>query len=322
MGRGTMYIYDKINFTKISFLIEYNSEGYIPKNKASAIRGGLGQKLIDMFCVNRCENCDECFCRKKCIVQNIMYSSFEIKPDFVTEGESAGFRLCCMDENEYAEAGDATWFDMYFYGGTIAFLNPVIQALHVLGMSGLGRENITFSIKEIKNNKNIALLNDMDIDMRAVASCTLAEYITKRKKELLEETGKAVEASGKYKVKMSFNTPVTIKYHGKIINEFDVEAVLRAIARRIYMYNLYEGNDIGIIDVMDCPEITESKAYTKSVSRYSTRKNEKMKLYGIVGYMKMKDVTEETLNILIAGEVLGCGKNMKFGFGNCRVKLL
>lgn len=79
-----MYIYDKINFTKISFLIEYNSEGYIPKNKSSAIRGGLGQKLIDMFCVNRCENCDECFCRKKCIVQNIMYSSFEIKPDFVT----------------------------------------------------------------------------------------------------------------------------------------------------------------------------------------------------------------------------------------------
>ncbi|MCR5608356.1 MAG: hypothetical protein K6G26_04770, partial [Lachnospiraceae bacterium] len=99
---------EQFHFSRFTFHITFMQEGKVPEYKTSAIRGGMGQTLLDMYCFKDYKNsngyndrCNSCIAKDRCIVQNIMYSKFKIKPDYVTEGESAGFTLYCPNKKKY-----------------------------------------------------------------------------------------------------------------------------------------------------------------------------------------------------------------------------
>ena len=63
----------------------------------------------------------------------------------------------------------------------------------------------------------------------------------------------------------------------------------------------------------------EQKAYPRSVKRVSFRKNRKLILMGIEGTLVFSNVEVETLELLLAGELIHIGKNTSFGFGKYKL---
>lgn len=293
------------HFTELNFGLRFLQPGQLPEYKSSAIRGGMGQMLLNMFCTGNQSLCGQCLFKKRCIVQNIMYAPFQIKPEFVTETESAGYSIFCGDTRKKINAGDIIWFRMLLYGDMAAYFNPVLQAVHALGQKGLGKNSVLFEICALQNRRHENILAGNNIYIENLLIETLSEYILERKKEL----------KSAQKIRIAFLSPCSVKYHGQFLKEFDAEPILQAIARRIYMYCLFEGNDTNYPEIKSIPQMTEQEAHLKTVPRYSERSQEKIKLYGITGWMNLEHISESILDILIAGEITQIGKNTKFGFG-------
>ena len=72
-----------IRYTKLTFVVQFTEDTMLPKQKVSAIRGGIGEMLLRANCV-RGRECEKCDFLDECIVQRIMYSKYEKKPSFVT----------------------------------------------------------------------------------------------------------------------------------------------------------------------------------------------------------------------------------------------
>ena len=122
-------------------------------------------------------------------------------------------------------------------------------------------------------------------------------------------------------LKLTFKTPLTLKYHGEFLNDFNMDAIIAAIKRRVYMLNCFEGADIEMNELYEghIPIIVEEMHRRTSVPRYSNRKHEKMRLWGIKGECVVQNITEECLKLLIAGELLHIGKNTSFGYGRYHI---
>lgn len=68
------------------------------------------------------------------------------------------------------------------------------------------------------------------------------------------------------------------------------------------------------------PAVSFQCARQKKISRYSSRHGQNIMLKGIVGKADLTGVSEEWLDLLLAGEVVQIGKNTSFGFGKYHLK--
>lgn len=298
-----------IRYTKLYFTLTMAEDTILPKYKGSALRGGIGEMLLRANCVrNRdCENCDF---REECLVQRTMYSHFDKKPAFVTTGESIGYVLVCENYDEEFSQGDELQFTLTLFGKTIVYFNQYLQAIAALGMSGLGKYRSKFYLTSIKNERREDILEESSVIMERYRTSFVDEYVKRR-----------LAARKEPVTKLRFYTPFTTKYQGEFLQEFDMNAVLASIRRRIYMLDCFEGIDKDEFAKMILPEITmlKQKAYLESVPRYSSRQDSHMVLKGIKGSCLLEPVPEEALEFLYAGELLHIGKNTSFGFGKYRV---
>nr|MCR5624285.1 CRISPR system precrRNA processing endoribonuclease RAMP protein Cas6 [Lachnospiraceae bacterium] len=299
------------HFSLLEFKIRYLESGEVPEKKSSALRGGLGQTLSKMFCVlpehfaDDKTTCRDCICQSRCIVQNVMYAKYKIKPDFVTDVESEGFTLNCYDRRTYVEEGDYTYFTIIFYGDTVSLFTPVLEALHNFGLIGLGKENVSFAVESVSNRKHEKIMSEGQIDNSNILVEDINQYIRERREELnMQEDFKII-----------FKSPCYIKFQGKVIYNFEPEAIIRAAARRIYMFQLFEGIESEELREFEIPNMISERSRNVTVKRYSNVQAQSMNLKGIVGFMELSNVTEEVLDILLAGEITKIGKNTRFGFG-------
>ena len=142
----------QIRYIKLHLKIEFLEDTILPKNKVSALRGGIGEMLLRANCI-RDRNCDLCDFRTECIVQRTMYSQFEIKPSFVTTGESVGYVYECVNYQQEFSAGEQMEFNLLLFGKTIVYFNQYMQAIYALGQQGIGKYNSKFIVVEVKNSK-------------------------------------------------------------------------------------------------------------------------------------------------------------------------
>lgn len=296
-----------IRYTKITFTIQFMEDTIMPEQKASALRGGIGEMLLRANCVRdrKCENCDF---EKECIVQRTMYSKFDTKPEFITTGESIGYVMECEDYRTEFEAGECMKFTLLLFGKTIVYFNQYLQAIFALGQMGVGKYNSQFQIVQITNYRGRDILADNDIYMKNYEITTIRDYVIHRKKKLQERgfTGKVI-----------FRTPLTLKYYGEYIEQFNMDAILRAVSRRLYMMDCFEGieEEQMMIAPEKIPEILDQYVDFAGVKRYSNRQKMSMTLHGLKGHCKLGEIDEEMLDLLLAGELIHIGKNTSFGFG-------
>lgn len=295
-----------IRFVKLAFILVFQENVELPVNKASAIRGGIGEMLLRANCI-RDRNCEACDFREVCIVQRTMYTRFKEKPSYVTTGESVGYVSECENNQKYFGRGDSLKFTLLLFGENIVYFNQYLQAVCALGQQGIGRDNARFKVYAVKNTENEEIMVGNRIYMEKYRIGYLDEYVEKQMKEK-----RYLQPH-----KIIFSTPLTLKYQGKFHSEFHMDAILAGIRRRIYMLDCFEGIQEEAWMQWKLPEvkISEQKACLRRVDRYSARKGERMSLYGLTGEICLQEVPEEAKILLLAGELIHVGKNTSFGFG-------
>ena len=301
-----------VRYVKLHFTVRFLEDCTLPVNKVSAIRGGMGEMLLRMNCI-RDRNCEKCDFEKECLVRRMMYSGFEIRPAFVTQGESIGYVLECEDYRETFRQGECLSFHLLLFGKTIVYLNHYIQAFCMLGIEGIGKYQAKFQVAAITNTKGDFLLQNDTIYMERCEVMTLLDYVEYRLKNIL---GSGLEG------KLVFKTPLTLKYRGEFLKEFRIDAILEASLRRIYMLDCYEGidEDVTCYEIHEIPHIVSQSVRNVQVRRFSSRQQSGMILHGIEGQMVLETIDEDLLPVLLAGELAHVGKNSRFGFGRFQVK--
>ena len=300
----------QIRYIKLHFTLEFPEVTTLPKHKVSAIRGGVGEMLLRANCV-RDRKCEVCDFRTECMVQRTMYSQFEIHPSFVTTGESVGYVYECTDYREEFLAGDHLEFNLLLFGKTIVYFNQYMQAICALGQQGLGKNHSRFYIVGVKNSKLQPILSGNTLNMAKYEIQTVADYVEYRLKQMQNTP---------VSHKLAFDTPLTLKYKGEFLNEFQIEAIVASAQRRIYMLDCFEGiENEWYREVVPLPQTIRQESRLQGVERYSSRKQEKMLLRGIKGFIETEPIKEELLQILLAGELLHIGKNTSFGFGQYKI---
>lgn len=306
-------LYDalQVRFIKLRFTVAFLQDSQLPEDKVSAIRGGMGEMLLRMNCI-RDRQCKACDFEPECIVQKTMYSKFEKTPKFVTTGGSIGYVLECEDGRGYFREGETLDFCLILFGRTIVYLNQFVQAFREMGMqNGIGKSHARFQIYDIKNTEGQSVLEKNILDMRKCIVHVLYDYI------LFRNMWSNIMVMGS---RMVFKSPLTLKYRNEFLQEFQLDAIVNAVIRRIYMLDCFEGIESDIYkkynysDII-VPEFLQQEHHLVHVCRYSTRKNEKMILKGIKGQALLSELSEDIWQILIVGELIHIGKNTSFGFG-------
>lgn len=306
-------LYDalQVRFIKLRFTIAFLEDSQLPEDKVSAIRGGMGEMLLCMNCI-RDRQCESCDFEPECIVQKTMYSKFEKTPEFVTTGGSIGYVLECEDGRRYFREGETLDFSLILFGKTIVYLNQFVLAFREMGMrNGIGKSHARFRIFDIKNTEGQSILEKNILDMRKCVVHVLYDYI------LFRNMRPSIVGRGR---RMVFESPLTLKYRNEFLQEFQLDAIVNAAVRRIYMLDCFEGIESDIYEKYNygdiiVPEFLQQEHRLVQVCRYSTRKDEKMILKGIKGQALLPELSEDIWEILIVGELIHIGKNTSFGFG-------
>ena len=298
----------QIRYIKLYFTISFIEDSMLPVHKVSALRGGMGEMLLRANCISD-RACSTCDFEKECIVRRTMYSKFDEKPGYVTNGESIGYVLECENYEIYFSKGDTLSFNLILFGKTIVYFNQYLQAFYTLGMCGIGAGHAKFIITSIKNTCFQDIFKGNDIIMKNYQVRTISQYVDHRMKK----------TTGTEKT-MFFQTPATLKYQGEFLQEFCIDAIISAVKRRIHMLDYFEGihNDFYHDYQVTVPEVVSQQQKHVKVRRYSSRQGA-MFLHGITGFVQLKELSPDTLPLLLAGELIHIGKNTSFGFGRYQV---
>lgn len=308
----------QVRFVKLHFTAAFCVDSILPRDKVSAIRGGMGEMLLRMNCV-RDRQCGTCDFDRECTVQKILYSPFDRKPDFVTTDGGVGYVLECENYQEYFKAGEKLDFYLILFGKTIVHFYQLYQAISMLGeQEGLGKYHARYHIIGIKNMEGMLISDGKTVDMDRYVVHMLYDYIMFRNLRYGTFTGKKDAL-------LIFDSPLALKYQGELLTEFQMEAILTSIRRRVYILDCFEGiesDNFYQTENSSIPKILRQEYHQASVSRYSMRKNKKMILQGIRGSVLLTEITEDVWMLLLIGELIHIGKYTSFGFGRFHLKFV
>lgn len=308
----------QVRFVKLHFTAAFCVDSILPRDKVSAIRGGMGEMLLRMNCV-RDRQCGTCDFDRECTVQKILYSPFDRKPDFVTTDGGVGYVLECENYQEYFKAGEKLDFYLILFGKTIVHFYQLYQAISMLGeQEGLGKYHARYHIIGIKNMEGMLISDGKTVDMDRYVVHMLYDYIMFRNLRYGTFTGKKDAL-------LIFDSPLALKYQGELLTEFQMEAILTSIRRRVYILDCFEGiesDNFYQTENSSIPKILRQEYHQASVSRYSMRKNKKMILQGIRGSILLTEITEDVWMLLLIGELIHIGKYTSFGFGRFHLKFV
>ena len=319
-----------IRYAELRFTVAFRDAYEVPRFKASAIRGGIGQMLLGEYCIRdrlREENgnkCDKCDFLNECIVNRIMYAPMDIEPKLVHGATSEGYIVECDNRNESVEAGEEMQITLVLFGKCIFYLSQYLSAMYRLGYAGLGREHAQFEVVAVKNSFNEDILSQGNIYKDKYVVRSLADYVGWR-------LGKLDLSSGQLELRLI--TPLSIKRNGDFIKELEAAELIKSLLRRIYIMQCFEGiaseEETSFND--RCEEQLEgircevrNSRFTE-IPRYSQRKQDKIFLKGVTGNMiidfgaSLPEKREHLAKLLVAGELLHVGSNTSFGFGKYRI---
>lgn len=293
-----------IPYIKLKFKIIFPEKAVLPKEKVSALRGGMGEMLLRQNCIGE-RDCGHCPFEEACIVRSTMYTRMKRRPAFMQGDDSIGYLLECENYQTVFQAGDSLFFFLILFGNNIVFFGQYLQAFYQLGVSGIGKDKAKFQIEEVSSQGH-KIFEDNIVDMRCYHIETVNEYVERRMCRLRAQ---------EFRSMVIFHTPLCLKFHGEYLREFHSEAIFQAVFRRIMMLDYFVERYIDLPEISDYPDINEQIASERAVQRYSSTQDAKIRLKGIVGNVCFDYIPEELLPYLLAGELLHIGKNSSFGFG-------
>lgn len=299
-----------VMYIKLEFRLLFPEDTVLPKEKVSALRGGMGEMLLRQNCVSD-RICEECVFEDACIVRKTMYTQMKRKPFFMQGDDSVGYLIECENYQTEISAGDEICFSLTLFGNNIVYFGQYLQAFYQLGVHGIGKHRSKFQIAGITTMYGEPLLENGNVQMKFFRPEYLSDYVERRKAELAKKGCRN---------KIVFQTPLSLKFKGEYLREFHEEAFFTAVFRRIMMLDYFSEIYLDMPEMESFPRIIRQEAREKSVQRYSSTQDSKVTLKGIRGYLHLENIQEEYLAYVLAGELLHIGKNSSFGFGKYRLE--
>lgn len=289
-----------IRYLKLHFLIRFYEESFVYRHKPSALRGGIGNVLIEQYCLKGKE-CSLCDFKGECIAHQILYGKYKIKPPSVTEGESIGYVIECEDYRERIPQKGIMRFQVLLFGNTINFWRIIVDAVAELGKIGFCQNKAKFKLLEVANTTGEILYKHGEFFPKMTEIHTVKEYVDYRMGACRD-------------CRAIFHTNTNITYHGEMLTQIQSKPLMAALSRRIYFLNCYEGFETEPV-MLKIPEILDQEMKFGKNRRYSNRTETAMYLKGIRGRVDFDDIDEDTYAMMLAGELVHIGKDTSFGSG-------
>lgn len=299
----------QIRYIKLHFFLEILHDGRLPRYKSSALRGGMGQMILMTNCI-RDRHCGNCDFEEDCLVRRMMYPKMAIRPKFMTQQDSEGYVLECENRDEVFMAGDILEFNLLLFGRSIVYFYQFLQAIYYLGMQGLGVERVPFRVHHVTNTRGKRVVEGSDVFKENLQILKVEDYVGYRFGS--KDTCKSNT--------LAFHSPLSMKFKGEVQEEFEPEAILAAVERRLYILNCFEGKreDDDFVRIMTqdhVPDLVRQHVFVEKVPRFSGTHNKRVTFQGIRGYCILSEVDDVARTLLVAGELVHIGKNTSFGFG-------
>ena len=306
----------QIRYVKMHFTLQFIEDADLHTYKNSMFRGGIGEMLLQQHCI-RDRICRDktktglCEFEKECVVQQMMYTEPEILPDYMKERCSVGYTVECESKKRHFAAGDTLEFSLILFGKNIAYLSLYMQAVYLLGQNGLGKDRARYVITQVTNQWGKPVpIEKTGMRLSHFRSATVADYAKWRMSKL----------EGQETLYLHFVTPMTTKFRGEPIRDIHTDVLKESLLRRLYTLNCLEGRGEKPTAKTDAPRVTETHLKEEKQPRFSGRDQEKKFLKGLVGTIKLEDISEEWLALLCAGELVHIGKSVSMGAGRYRIR--
>lgn len=299
-----------ISYIKLTFRIKFKKSGSLSIYKMSTLRGGMGHVLMKSFCTQKEGNCNKCIINENCLVQEILTPKIDIDLPFLknVKTSNSGFVIECDDFRTQFKSEDEMNFTMLLFNKSCKYISHFIYAFDKLGQIGLGKDRLEFSLVDVCNQDKKIVFKDGYLYKENIYKSNLAQYISKRKKELSKIKG------------IEFIVPLRILRNGKLIDDLNYKDLVYSMARRIAILSVLEGNyvdfDVNNVDNF----IKDKKIFWTENERYSNRQKSKMSLGGILGEVYFTEDIDKIDDMLIACELIHIGKNTTFGLGKYIIK--
>ena len=182
-------------------------------------------------------------------------------------------------------------------------------------MQGMGAEHVRFQIAKVSNTLGETLVEGSSVYKERLTIMHVSDYVRYR-----FSSGEIKRMLDADRCRMVFQSPLSLKFQGKMQEDFRPDALFAAIERRVYILNCYEGlseegENIERPAEEHLPIVEKEKAWPVKMKRYSGTQNSKVTFSGIRGWCDLRGLDESMLQLLLAGELLHIGKNTSFGFG-------
>ena len=80
----------QIPYIRLKFILVLSEDSILPKEKVSALRGGMGEMLLRQNCIGM-RDCKNCSFEEACIVRSTVYTRMKRKPAFMQGDDSIGY---------------------------------------------------------------------------------------------------------------------------------------------------------------------------------------------------------------------------------------
>lgn len=230
-------------------------------------------------------------------------------------GGAGGFDIpnpYIIDVPEYHgfyQKGDELRFQFTLIGDAVNYSDEVIKAIVKTNVFGLGAERKKFQLYEIMQGSELRSIwtSDKFYDENIVVNLLKGE-----KWEVCSHCS------------LQLITPLRIRRKGELVKNIDFPTVIRNITNRmIQLTDRYGGAVNKELAEKLCREshaiqISSSGISEYKLERYSSRRDKKMDVSGVLGAITFEGALTQFAPWLSSAELLHLGRNTTFGFGKVK----
>ncbi|MDM8539451.1 CRISPR system precrRNA processing endoribonuclease RAMP protein Cas6 [Desulfococcaceae bacterium HSG9] len=289
----------------------------LPAYQGSALRGAFGHALKRAVCTFKTQECTACLLKTKCV-----YSyTFETPPPADTEvlrlypfAPHPFVLNISGNSNENRKPGSPLQFGMTLVGRAIEFLPYFAYGFIQMGQLGIGKGRGRFDVEQI------VAVNDKGENAEIVFE---HDHVTPPETILSFEN--ACQRSTEYasnEITVRFNTPLRVKYRGRLHDNPDFHIMIRNLLRRVsnlLYFHCGQHADFDfktLIRKAETVKMIHSDIRWADQKRYSNRQKKHMLMGGIVGQATYRGDLAEFLPLLVLGSWVNIGKGTSFGLGS------
>ncbi len=312
-----------MRYVSMELIFKPEKDVFFPLNPVNSFRGAMGYALKHIACIQRKSNdkyaCNSCNLANSCAYA-ICYETnrAHLRTDIDNFKSFEIPHLMNIDSgfpgNKVVKAGEKYSFKVRLLGNAVSVTPYLIVAAKNAALAGIRDSKAELlSIVDDYSGKIVwNKLND-NLVLPEIQNFTISEPDWNN--------------TDNCELKLNLVTPVAFKNKGKITREPDFNRIIGSLIRRYIFFEATEGRKVdwhfGVIsDLAKQVKISGMNIETVSWERYSTRQDKRIPIsggMGTVNYIGPVAGFEELLN---AGEVLRCGRNITLGQGRINVAQL